>query len=323
MSAHRRTEPRRQHTVPRVHLKRFVDPTIPPDTWVYEKGRPGPQQQPIRALFRLRDYYTLRHEDRTRDYSIETDLHGGLEDAVEPVLQKLVGRAMIAPPERHTMVGFLASLRTRVPPFHRRFARAAGARAFRQAKELASDPVEFEQVTRKLIQAGRFSLDDMTIQELRQAILGDDESNWRMDSVSALIGSVFSLEIIARQIAALRWLFIEAAADKRFVTSDNPVVIADPKHRIISFFGTVPLGEGAFLTFPVSPDLALVATPRSGPEGFRKGSPEFVHAINEQTILGAAKLVCADHESVELDALVQQLAHDEKHPWPLCNESSR
>jgi hypothetical protein len=68
------TEPRKQHIRPRVHLKWFIDKNDPPHLRLYEKGRPGSRRKSINQVLRIRDYYTNRNEDGSRDFTIESDV---------------------------------------------------------------------------------------------------------------------------------------------------------------------------------------------------------------------------------------------------------
>ncbi len=178
----------------------------------------------------------------------------------------------------------------------------------RDQKRLAADPTEFERMTRELIEVGAYPPDGVTGEELRQAILGEDESNWKMDHPSVLVETVRRLHLMAGQIAGLRWTFSEAPPGERFITGDNPVVIANPSRRLISFVGVAGAGPEVMLTFPISPDLALLGELKPGTDRYRMTAPSGVDWFNTGTILGATQPVCADHCSEKLDAQVQQLA---------------
>jgi hypothetical protein len=88
--------------------------------------------------------------------------------------------------------------------------------------------------------------------------------------------------------ADLEWGFLEAPADASFVTSDNPVYVAN---------------EG--VVYPLNPKLVLVAR-ELDLEGLTLADAELVGMVNLKTIEGAQTYVYATECLAGLDAIVQR-----------------
>jgi hypothetical protein len=302
-----KSQPREQHIVPRVYLKRFTDPDDPPHLWVYEKGKAEPRRRSINQILRIRDYYTMRGDDGGRDYTIESGIFQVIEQQIEPVLAKLdAGGWPLTEEERSVLAEFLTFQRMRVPSFLRYMEQRSAEEAIKWAKSFAADAERFEATMSDLIARGEFSPLEGSIEELRQEFLAQDEREWKADHLATMVNSLRRADLIHDQIVALRWRFFEAPEGSEYITGDNPVVIADPKRRAVSFTGFNPADEDTMLMFPVTPRMALLGDRVDGPDRMGRGDAAAVRFVNQWTILGAARHICARRRTEGLDELVRK-----------------
>jgi len=99
---------------------------------------------------------------------------------------------------------------------------------------------------------------------------------------------------------------IFVSGDHRFVTSDNPLFYDDPTHDPSSPYGVGLLSKNIILTFPITKELALLATWSKGKFSYSKSTNKLVREINRRTIKSALKFVFSSEMSKGLNSIVQK-----------------
>jgi hypothetical protein len=103
----------------------------------------------------------------------------------------------------------------------------------------------------------------------------------------------------------MKWtIFI--SDDYRFITSDHPLSYDDPTHDPQSPLGIGLLNKNIRLTFPVTKDLALLATWSEQDDGYLRAPSKLVRAINRRTVHSAMKFIFPPERSEGLNNLVQK-----------------
>ncbi|MCY4438151.1 MAG: DUF4238 domain-containing protein [Chloroflexi bacterium] len=114
------SNPKRQHYIPQMLLKHFVDDKN--QLWFFEQdtSKTRVEKRNIKSTFRKKNVYTFTNPDGSRDYSTENSL-SELESAADPVVCKIVEHARDGKPpsltldEREVWDWFFVTLSKRSP----------------------------------------------------------------------------------------------------------------------------------------------------------------------------------------------------------------
>jgi hypothetical protein len=104
----------------------------------------------------------------------------------------------------------------------------------------------------------------------------------------------------------MSWAFIHATSDFKFVASDNPLYYINPKYKP-SFYGDDGLlNKNIEVTFPLSSEIALLASWKNDMKGYFKINNGAVKTINHRTIMATSKYVFANLKSERINRVVQK-----------------
>ena len=103
----------------------------------------------------------------------------------------------------------------------------------------------------------------------------------------------------------MKWAFLETTNDEYFLTSDNPLYYMDPSYKLGSFYGVGLMNKKLEVTFPLSRNLALLAT-WEGLTGYHQANSSIRKIINWRTIISAQNFVISPENTSELSELVHK-----------------
>jgi len=299
---------KKHHYVPKFYLKGFADPGREPYLWVYEKGNTAirkslPENEGCENYYHAFDTENGRDTDTVEDWLEKT------ESAVAPLILKLCGREVLDDRERWVFSHFLALMIVRVPNF-----RSNVEEMFGELQRKIVDGIlgmeGFEEIVRNHEKKTGKSLADPA--DLKQFVLGEYNGDVGPDlSLGLMIGDRSK---IARIFHDMTWTFIEATDEWKFVTSDNPLFFDVPTHDPRLIVGGGLGSKNVEVSFPVTRDLALVATwdRMEGLEGGYLKNKELVKNTCRRTVINARRFVYAPVKSDALNRLVQK--HGDSSP---------
>lgn len=142
---------KKQHYIPRLNLAGFVDPTSGM-LWVYEKGKPARESKPENTGFE-NYFYAYTNAQQQRDVEFLEKAFGKKESDAAVVFEKIKGFKSIYSSDREPFADFVALQIVRVPSF-RTFTNKLAGKVFKdQIKQIAFNPVEFENFVAKMEEA--------------------------------------------------------------------------------------------------------------------------------------------------------------------------
>lgn len=294
---------KRHHYIPRFYLDGFVDPHNKPYIWVYEKGNPKIVKAIAKNIAVQKDYYSFTTPEGGRDSETFENILAGIEGRVSPIFRKIKNQENLNDQERRLFSIFLAFNMTRVPNFRENIEEMLGGTMKKMNMILASDPRSFEAMIEKFERDTGKKI-GMSVEEFRKFIV---EGQYDIRATPQF--SLGMVALMARGFAPIfskiKWAFLEATGDYKFLTSDNPLSYFDPTHDPKSFFGVGLLNKNVEVTFPISKDLMFLGMWKNF-EGDKRLSNESVKKMNRRTVISTLRFVFASQYSDELNRLVQK-----------------
>lgn len=294
------TKKKRHHYIPRFYLKGFIDPNNEPYIWVYEKGSSNIAKATSQNIGVQKNFYSFNMPQTDKDSDTLEDLFAELEGLVAPIFQKVKARENINEQERILFALFLAFTMTRVPNFRKNVETVAAEHIKKIIVVYASNAKRF----RSLIEKTVCKDEQISAEVLREFAL--DANRWdvkvKPEFSLAMMGLALDLVPIFN---SMKWMFLIATDDYKFVTSDNPLFYFDPTHNPTFLRGVGLLNKNVELTFPISKDLALLGT-WENLEGYVQINNNRVKAINRRTVVSAKRFVFSSQKSDGFNNLVQK-----------------
>lgn len=293
---------KRHHYIPQFYLREFIDPSNLPYLWVYEKGCVEIKSVSAKDAGVEKDYHSFPNSDGQKDTESIENAFQKIEYATACVFERIKAQENLSEEERDTFATFLSLMLTRVPNYRKNVERVMGELLKHIAMMDASNidwlrgNIEmYEKVTGEPL--------GMSPEEFQKTILEEGHG------VSA--SPTFSLQMMSVNLSGVfldkTWFYIKATDRVKFLTSDNPLFYHDPTRNRDSDWSVGLADENTEVTFPISRDLALVATRRKGVRpGYIPVSHQVVKDINRRTVISAQRFVYSSEKSEALNRLVQK-----------------
>jgi hypothetical protein len=283
---------KKHHYVPVFYLNGFIDPDTHPYIWVYQKGSfEVLKLRPENCGFE-KDYYSFVNPSGKRDSDTIEYAFSSLESGVAPIFEKINNEGFPDEKERVALSFFLACAMTRVPSFRNAIEASVAAVVGKFAMAMASNSeawramlIRYEEETGEKI--------NIPAEELQNFVLSGEYDLTTNPEVS------LQMMVLAHDFAPvfyhMRWRFLKASEDFRFLTCDSPLYLCDPTHDHRSQFGVGLACKNAEISFPISREIALFAS-WNGREGFEEVRDQRVRDINQRTVISATRFVYSSQE---------------------------
>lgn len=102
------SNPVNQHIVPQCYLKQWVDPNTPPGytpyVWQFEKGSRNGKAKAPHNILTMRDVYTLKFSDGTKDYRIESQVLSRIESEYASVFDNKIAKRLPLNEQEHVFL---------------------------------------------------------------------------------------------------------------------------------------------------------------------------------------------------------------------------
>jgi len=300
---------KKHHYVPEMHLKRFVGDAPKGHVWTYsidgsEARHSSPKETGAEMYF-----YGVEQDDGTMTTEYE-DFLCGIESAAEPAYQELLAGKPLSREMRSRFSDYLAASYVRSPSMRRMWAYSAAGHMARNAKEMTSNEVAFQQRLRVMeTQQGRtFSCDEVdTLRKHLRTGNFETVTIHRQDTLDVL----HLVEDLAKILFSMKWSLVSPESGY-FVTCDTPFFHEIARENID--------GNGAgfsdidsIVTFPLSPTVLLWMSYHPHLEG-AAGTlcPEGVAEQNSLRAQQANKFIYAHAEDVEIKSLAMKHSEPRK-----------
>jgi hypothetical protein len=249
--------------------------------WVHERGRKAPYRRSPRRIGALPDFYAIDESAGIDKSEIEQKVLNTAESWIPPIIKRLEHKQGISDVDREQLAIFTAFAQTRVPHFKKIFDDFE-ERVARKVLHTGVADVERAKVTLKRAEEEAGEKFTITPEKFREFIRDDSRYAIIPHRHSALSAMLDVAPQIAEYIFRMHWFFYHAAGRARYITSDAPVVLADPS---APSRGTGYALPGAEVTFPLTPRLLFIATWKHGPPSLHTDVDDgIVRAVNRRTI---------------------------------------
>ena len=295
---------KRHHYIPKFYLEGFVDSRNKPYLWVYEKGGNSIVKASAKDIAVEKHYFSFLDAQGERDSETLENALAEIEGKVSSVFKKIFNEELLSEEDRAIFASFLALMMTRVPNFRNNIATTLESIIKRINLMIASHKKGFAGSIRRFEQNTGTQI-GMPVEELRQFILDDSKYEIKANPQFSLGMAFSNLDRLTRVFFDMKWTFIKATGDYKFLSGDNPLYYCDPTHDPHSFYGVGLANKNVEVTLPLSSEVALFSS-RQGHSGYAQGKNAYVKDINKRTILAASRFVFVSEKSDTINKLVQK-----------------
>ena len=222
-------EKERQHYVPQMYLRGFLDPEAVKKNqhvlWRYRSGA-KPQAKGTKVVAAESLFYNV--PERPNSPNEGEDALAEVEGQTAKRLGKLRdGDIHLTPQEKSEFSTYVAIQLTRTPFFRKVMNKGAGVRILAEMKETLNQPDGVQKLVATAAAKGAGKINPVAAREAIESALA---GNITIDQVSTgwFVKQMLILSLqIDHILESLHWQLLEAPMDFAFVTSDNPVTIID------------------------------------------------------------------------------------------------
>jgi hypothetical protein len=279
---------KRHHYLSKCYLQGFVKSIDDPVIWIYEKGNSNIVGSSPKNSGVQRHFYSYNTLDGKKDTDSYENFFSKIEDKIPPIFKRLHEQKDLSDEDKSWFTVFLAFFITRVPNYRKNIEDATASLIKNKiVPSLASRTKKSEVPVPEFILNGKY---DITIKNPEYSL--------------SMIGN-HALEY-ARILHRMKWTFLGATHDYKFLTSDNPISIHNPRSNHDFFYGGGLLSRNIQVTFPISKEIAFLGTWENYKEGYIRANNASVKAIVKRTVLSASRFVYASNKSETLNKMVQK-----------------
>ena len=295
------TQPKRQHTVPRIHLKHFAGSDPKGHVWTYdsESGKvwsATPGNTSVEGHF-----YSVEQLDGTMDTRIEEHL-ARVETSAAPTYERLLASEIPkTSKDRSPFASFLALMYVRTTATRRLSGELFGCLLQTLLHLRASNDKAFEADVNEMEAKSGKTYDAEDRANMRKYALDPSSLVLQVPKEETLM-ALGAADELAEILYRMKWA-LARPLHGYYITSDNPVVrLVDPR--------TVHRGDGGFknktaqVSCPLSPSLTLLLTWESNMPDIGQWRRSAVDHINEAVAAHADRYIFAHIN----DKRIQRLA---------------
>lgn len=295
---------KRHHYIPKFYLEGFIDLRNKPYLWIYEKGGKNIIKASAKDIAVEKHYFSFLNPQGRRDSETIENALADIESRGATVFKKIFNGKALSKDDKTIFALFLSLMMTRVPNFRDNIAIMLEGIIRRISLMMASHKRGFENSIRRFEQDTGTKI-NIPIEELRQFMLDETKYKIEINPQFSLAMAMSNLDTLTRIFFDMKWTFIKATNDYKFLSGDNPLYYCDPTHDPRSFYGVGLANKNVEVTLPLSREVALFASWR-GFSGYVQGKNSHVKNINKRTILAASRFVFASEKSDIINGLVQK-----------------
>jgi Protein of unknown function (DUF4238) len=249
--------PKRQHTIPILHLKHFVGVEPKGQVWTIDKNTGGMRSATPENTAVVSHFYSVEREDGTFDTTFESGL-AEIEGAATPVYDRLIKGQAIPDGDKSDFAAFLAVMYLRTTAMRADAAELIGRHTQIMNYAHGVNKDAFTGLIKRFEKDTGRKLSEDEKKKFREALIDPTKFVFEIAKEKTLmvLGAIKELIPI---LQTMHWCIIRPKHGF-FITSDNPVVRwVDPKTRHPIYGDHGFLNKTAEVTFPLSPRAVLFA----------------------------------------------------------------
>lgn len=295
---------KRQHYLSQFYLRGFIDAKYAPKFWMFDKKNPDKvvDVSPADVAFQ-KWYYAFERTDGTINRDTYELMFQQMEDIIAPCVKQILQREHYNNEDRTYVAIFMSLSMLRVPYFRDNIKKNIESQLKAETLWLAKDKDRFEREMRALEKEKGESLGNLD--DLRRKWL-EGKYTIEVDAHRSLEMLRHSLQPLAKEIFNHRWHFLTAPTNRKFITGDNPLVYINPQNKLLEQDGIGLWTDGVEITFPLSKDIVIFATPKNKDDRYVNINANKVDEINRRIILSAYRFIFAGKPSNAIARLVKK-----------------
>ena len=294
---------RRHHYIPVFYLNGFTgsDECL----YVYNKdNKPVFKSSPEGIAYEI-DYFSFSTSEGVKDSETIENNISELEGQFAPVINKISRHDELSVDDRILFSIFVASMMIRVPNMRNNIMKSTGEMLKHVSVFMASHKERFERMMEGYEKNVGEQI-DMNVEELRQFMRNPNNYNVIFSKEYATAIALSLLEKLANTFFQMKWQFLEATDDYKYMTGDSPLQYIDPRHDLHSFRGVgIASSPNIEVSLPLSKNICAFGTWKHR-EGYGQAKNQHVKHLNKRTVAASVKFVFADKESKVIDEFVKK-----------------
>ncbi len=296
---------KRQHYIPRMHLKQFVGVQPKGQVWTYDAETGAVRSATPENTAVETHFYSVKAADGTMDTRIEEYL-SGVESSAAPVYEALLRGELPGDPQLRVYFSeFLATMYVRTPGMRRMHAEIMSRGAQITNYAYGANVRAFDALVKRMAADGGPVIDEAQKDSVRQALL--DPSNFIFEvSKESTIKALAVADKLAPIFFNMEWAVVKPRHGF-FITSDNPLVReVDPKTRHPIYGDHGFLNKTAQVIFPLSPQRLLLISWKKSEPGIKIVERKFVDAITRSLAANSDRYLFSHIEHKAIKALATE-----------------
>lgn len=292
-------QPKLHHHLPQSYQGGFCDNGR---LWVFDRSTGRFRRDQPKNVGAVTHAYTI-DRNGVKDTRVE-ELFARVDGDAVPIIAKLRHRQPLTADERQTFGWYVASFGARIPRFRRWINEHETAQRKLFDREHLKSPAQLQELIDRsdLSEAERAEANA----ELMYEILKTEDYSVSLNHNYQVRLTVETIIELQPRLHDLHWVIAHATSGAQFVTSDNPVVEAD---------------SGAFITFPISSDAALLLVPTTEDIvriAHKDMADDMVHMTNVDTARASERIVLA-RDSDYLERVIADARIEKQPAGPLID----
>ena len=225
---------KRHHYIPVFYLNGFTDKNG--CLYIYDKdSKPVFESSPDGIAYE-NHYFSFMTPHGERDSETVENAIMLLEGKFVRVIKKILNCDYLTNDDWVVFSFFVASMMVRVPNMKNNIRKATGETIKRTNVFMSSHKENFGRMIKRY-ESDTGKHIGIDVEELRQWANNPDNYDITVDKEYATGMALSLLEDFAKVFLQMKWAFIKATADYKYVTGDNPLRYIDPTHNPRSFYG--------------------------------------------------------------------------------------
>lgn len=293
---------KRHHYLPVFYLNGFT--TKDGFLYVYDKeSKPIFESSPEGVAYENHFFSYMTPQGNMDSETVENHI-SELEGDFAKAIKKILNSEPLSENEHITFAYFVASMMVRVPNFRDNIRKSTGEMIKHVSVFMASHKENFASMIAKYEKDMGKKI-GMDVEKLRQWMLNSDNYDVGVNPQYATGMALEQLEDLAKIFSQMKWAFIRASDDCKFLTGDNPLKYIDPTHNPRSFYGVGLANKHVQVSLPLSKEVCAFGSWEYR-EGYIKANGMQVRHLNRMTVMATRRHVFADKKSEIIDRFVKK-----------------
>ncbi|MBI5149263.1 MAG: DUF4238 domain-containing protein [Candidatus Omnitrophica bacterium] len=299
---------KRHHYIPVFYLNGFTDKNG--CLYVYDKDTKPVFESSPEGIAYENHYFSFMTPHGERDSETVENAIMLWEGEFARIVKKIHDHEDLTDDDYMVFSFFVASMMIRVPNMRDNIRKATGETIKRMNVFMSSHKENFGRMIKKY-ESNTGRQIGMDVEELRQWMNNPDNYDMTVDKEYATGMALCLLEDLAKGFLNMKWAFLKATDDYKYVTGDNPLRYIDPTHNPRSFYGVGLANENIEVSLPLSKEICAFGSWKYR-EGHIQANSQHVKHLNKMTVSASVKFVFADTKSEIIDQFVKK--YKDSHP---------